>query len=318
MSKSQKRPDLPNELPAGESEPNLPVQAPGSQNELPDSNGSRAVPGSGSAQSAVPAPEPALERPARSGRSEGTKATPPAKPKRGRQGEGGGPKTPEGKARSSRNATKHGIRSPHPFIIQGVESPEEWDEFLAGFIESWKPAGMQEEELTVNVAFGCWKLRRCRLYENTLIIKQVREEEDALLYPDDEDDDEDDGHRSAGKGPVEERQPVEVDPEDLAYYQRLQLIPGGWTIDHLIRYDAYVRKTLGSDVRMLEVFQAQRHGERTPLARVEFNSGPSYARRTSNASEIPELVLARERVRLAEIGLAGRKLDAGTEKAGRG
>ena len=58
MSKSQKRPDLPNELPAPESEPNLPVQAPNSQNELPQSNGSRAASGSRSGQKATHSPRP--------------------------------------------------------------------------------------------------------------------------------------------------------------------------------------------------------------------------------------------------------------------
>ncbi|MEX2160004.1 MAG: hypothetical protein WEB04_11440 [Dehalococcoidia bacterium] len=237
--------------------------------------------------------------------------------KRGRQGEGGGPRTPEGKAISSKNAAKHGLRSPHPFIIQGVESPEEWDEFKFGVIESWQPAGMQELELAINIAFGYWKLRRCRLYENTLITGQVREEEDALFYPDDDEDEDgdededDDEDRSA----PEDRPPAEVDPEDLAYHQRLQLIPADLSIDLQLRYEAHVRRTLSSDIHTLEVLQARRRGERTPLTRVEFNSGPSFARRSSAASQVPELGLVRQRVRLAEVALADRRLAARAAKA---
>jgi hypothetical protein len=132
------------------------------------------------------------------------------------RGQGGGPKTAEGKARSSRNAVKHGVRSPHPFIIEGVESPEEWEEFKLGIIESWQPVGMQELELAINVAFGHWRLRRCRLNENALLSKQVYETEYELQQADaddDEDYDEDDG---GGEDDLPEPVPLPViDPETL-------------------------------------------------------------------------------------------------------
>jgi hypothetical protein len=105
------------------------------------------------------------------------------------RGEGGGPKTAGGKARSSLNAVKHGVRSPHPFIIEGLESPEEWEEFKLGIIESWQPAGMQELELAINVAWDHWKLRRCRLNENALLSKQVDETEEELQQEDADEDD---------------------------------------------------------------------------------------------------------------------------------
>ncbi len=60
-------------------------------------------------------------------------------------------------------------------------------------------------------------------------------------------------------------------------------------------------------MNMLEVQQARRRGERTPLARVEFTSGPTFARRGNSANDIPDFQIARERARLAEIGLADRK-----------
>ena len=44
MTKSEKQPDLPNELPPAESGPNLPGPTPNAQNELPDSNGSESGP----------------------------------------------------------------------------------------------------------------------------------------------------------------------------------------------------------------------------------------------------------------------------------
>jgi hypothetical protein len=227
--------------------------------------------------------------------------------KRGRQGEGGGPKTPKGKAISSRNATKHGIRSPHPFIIEGLESPEEWEEFKLGIIESWQPVDMQELEHAINIAFDHWKLRRCRVYENALLSKQVDETEYELQLEDADDD----GLPEGALLPA-------IEPERLVHHQHLQVIPNGWSMDRILRYEAQARKTLSQDTHMLEVQQARRRGERTPLARVEFNSGPSFAPSSRSTSDIPEFQLARERVRLAEIGLADRRHAARTEKAGRG
>ncbi len=210
-----------------------------------------------------------------------------------------GPKTPEGKKAVSRNAVKHGLRTPHPFIIEGLESPEEWEQFKLGIIESWQPLGVQELELAVNIAFGHWKLRRCRLTENSVLSKQVEETEWELQQEDAlEDDLPDDAPRPR------------IDPERLIHNQQLKLIPDGWSMDRMLRYEAFVRKALAQDMRELEVHQARRHGIPTPLARVVFNSDPSGAKIRTTANDIPEFQIAKQRVRLAEIGLAERKLAA--------
>ena len=223
------------------------------------------------------------------------------------RGEGGGPKTAEGKARSSRNAVKHGLRSPHRFILEDVESPEEWEEFKLGIIESYQPVGTLELELAINVAWDLWKLRRCRLHENAVLSKQVEETEYELQQ---EDADEDDLPEDAPLPPI--------DPERLIYNQHLKLIPDGWSMDRLLRYEAQARKVLNQDMTMLEVLQARRQGERTPLARVEFNSGPAFVKRPDSANDIPAFQLARARVRLAEGQLAERKRAARAAKNGGG
>jgi hypothetical protein len=87
-------------------------------------------------------------------------------------------------------------------------------------------------------------------------------------------------------------------------------------MDRLLRYEAFVRKALSQDMHELEVHQARRRGERTPLARVVFNSDPSAAKVGNSASDIPAFQIARERVRLAELGLADRKRAARAEKTG--
>jgi hypothetical protein len=87
-------------------------------------------------------------------------------------------------------------------------------------------------------------------------------------------------------------------------------------MDRLLRYEAFVRKALSQDMHELEVHQARRHGERTPFARVVFNSDPSAARVGNSASDIPAFQIARERVRFAELALAERKRAARAEKTG--
>jgi hypothetical protein len=218
------------------------------------------------------------------------------------RGQGGGPKTPEGKARSSRNALRHGLRSNQRFIIEDFESPEEWEEFRLGIIESWQPVGILETELAVNIAYGFWKLRRCRTAENARLSEQIDETEGDLQENDAwEDDLPDDAPRPP------------IDPERLVANQQLRVIPDRDAIDHLLRYEASVRKSLSQDMRDLEVQQARRQGERTPLHRLEVssNSGPAFANpRRVTSADIPGLKIAQARIRMAEIGLAERKLAA--------
>ena len=75
-----------------------------------------------------------------------------------------GPKTPAGKAASSRNAIKHGVLSASP-VIQGIESQEEWERHLNGFLKSLAPVGYLEELLTVQLAEILWKLWRISRYQ---------------------------------------------------------------------------------------------------------------------------------------------------------
>ncbi len=163
---------------------------------------------------------------------------------------------------------------------------------------------MQELELAINVAYGHWKLRHCRMHENALLSEQVEDTESELQQHD------------AGEDDLPEGAPLpEIDPERLLYNQHLKLIPGGWSVDRLLRNEAFVRKALSQDKHQLEVHQARRRGEHTPLARVVFNSDPSAAKVRHSASDIPEFQIARERVRLAELTLVERKRARLAEKA---
>ena len=74
-----------------------------------------------------------------------------------------GPRTPEGKARSSQNARKHGLTARH-FVVTEDER-EEFDEFLAEYEETVAPDGPVEATLFQEMTVAAWNLRRIRRLE---------------------------------------------------------------------------------------------------------------------------------------------------------
>ena len=69
-----------------------------------------------------------------------------------------GPRTEEGKARSSQNALKHGLFA-KTILIQG-ESQEEFDRHYNQFKGDYKPVGATEEDLVLLLATTSWRRRR--------------------------------------------------------------------------------------------------------------------------------------------------------------
>jgi uncharacterized protein (TIGR03435 family) len=92
-----------------------------------------------------------------------------------------GPITPEGKARSSRNALKHGLTASfHP--LPG-ESRTALQAFLAAHRTTYRPVGPLEEELVHSLAVTRWRLRRIvnaefNVFDNQLCLldKEIKEE----------------------------------------------------------------------------------------------------------------------------------------------
>jgi hypothetical protein len=69
-----------------------------------------------------------------------------------------GPRTAEGKARSSQNALKHGLRAA-PILLPG-ESAADWRDHREGMLISLGAHGALETELADRVALILWRLRR--------------------------------------------------------------------------------------------------------------------------------------------------------------
>jgi len=74
-----------------------------------------------------------------------------------------GPRTEEGKTRSSQNSLKHGVFA--KTIVLPGESQEEFDTLLAGLHKDHSPVGETESNLVRGLAEIQWRLNRLRRYE---------------------------------------------------------------------------------------------------------------------------------------------------------
>jgi hypothetical protein len=70
-----------------------------------------------------------------------------------------GPKTPEGKARASRNALKHGLRAEKHVLVAG-ESAEAFAAFEAALVADLAPQGALQTLLAGRIARAAWRLER--------------------------------------------------------------------------------------------------------------------------------------------------------------
>ena len=122
-----------------------------------------------------------------------------------------GPRTDEGKARSSMNALTHGLTARTAIVLPLVERAEDWSAHVAGFVEAMRPVGAVERELVERMAAITWRLRRVERVEAAMIGGRLLDADGdaaAAAQPLDPDDDEtvgssptlDELHESADHG----------------------------------------------------------------------------------------------------------------------
>ncbi|MBE0660425.1 MAG: hypothetical protein IH602_22210 [Bryobacteraceae bacterium] len=71
-----------------------------------------------------------------------------------------GPRTPEGKARSSQNALKHGLRASKPENAVPDEMRQAYEKLRAEFLAQYRPEGPTESAILDLVILATWQLRR--------------------------------------------------------------------------------------------------------------------------------------------------------------
>jgi hypothetical protein len=177
------------------------------------------------------------------------------------RGQGGGPKTQRGKAASSRNAVKHGLTSDAPVISS--ESHSEWQEFLDGIIESYRPVGQLETEHATTIASLMWRRRRVPRYEAVRISDRIQRTERDIQV------------RGANlDGPVDWDNLPPVPPEKVADWQQHRILPPDKDLVKIMKYEAHLHRMQIQTQHELEALQSRRKGEHSPLARIDFSGPP--------------------------------------------
>ncbi len=91
-----------------------------------------------------------------------------------------GPKTPEGKARSSQNAIKHGIFA--QVIVLKTENADLFEELTQDFIRRFEPRDGVELAIVEQMIAATWRLSRCwEMQTQTMNLEMARDQD-----PDDE------------------------------------------------------------------------------------------------------------------------------------
>jgi hypothetical protein len=80
--------------------------------------------------------------------------------------------TEAGKAASSVNAVKHGLRSNAP-VISEIESFEDWERHRAAIIATWEPESGFETFLAEPIASLSWRLNRVPRYETEMTAHHI-------------------------------------------------------------------------------------------------------------------------------------------------
>lgn len=80
---------------------------------------------------------------------------------------GGGPRTPEGKARSSRNAVKHGFAGANPVI--NCEDQDAYNAHLDSYIARFQPVDQPEADTVRRAAIAMWRLDRLYALEAIIL-----------------------------------------------------------------------------------------------------------------------------------------------------
>ena len=163
-----------------------------------------------------------------------------------------GPNTERGKAASSPNAIKHGLRSDAP-VIPELESFDEWDRHRAGTVASFAPEGYSETDFAERIASLSWRLKRVARYETEMTAHYL-------------DDIPEDMAKAAGYAERALKIPLEVtitqDAVDKQFSRRL--LPSEQTLERIMRYEAHLHRQWVQTIHELEALQARARANAPP------------------------------------------------------
>jgi hypothetical protein len=153
-----------------------------------------------------------------------------------------GPKTPEGKKRSQRNALKHGIFAQTP-VLPLVEDEGEWLALRQDVIDWFGLEGAFQETLGERVAMLLWRLKRVARMET----------EDIRHYQADVPEDWVSSMHLAGL-PIPDRKTKEQ-VEEMRRMVMARLLPGEETMDKILRYESRLNRYMLQTLYMIMVLK---------------------------------------------------------------
>jgi hypothetical protein len=164
----------------------------------------------------------------------------------------GGPKTPAGKARVSRNAVKHGILAETPVLMR-VESQEKWEALKRDVFEFFDLQGPMLESLGTRAAGLIWRLDRASRFETEATAQYIEE------VPEDwyrsmklegrrvsvlRDGPAGPPFAAAQDRPQDERDITKADVEEMYRMMMARLLPGDEVMGKVMRYETKVHRFL--------------------------------------------------------------------------
>ena len=165
-----------------------------------------------------------------------------------------GPRTPEGKAASSRNGLTHGLSGDKHFILEG-EDPEAFLRLLQDLHDHLRPVGDSEELAVKRIAAAQWRLDRAfalesGIYreESTILVRFDRKRQsDHEFYM------KRDGKDSNAPNPHE--------PEDLLARAFMEQGKGPDHFTRLVRYETAIERSIERGMKHLKALQAARSAQ---------------------------------------------------------
>ena len=86
-----------------------------------------------------------------------------------------GPKTPEGRERSSRNALRHGIVARKTILLE-CENPDQFQAMLDEYAETYQPGNAIEQDLVDEMLSSRWRSERLLMIVTSLLDTQMHQQ----------------------------------------------------------------------------------------------------------------------------------------------
>ena len=152
-----------------------------------------------------------------------------------------GPVTLEGKARSSRNALRHGMHS--SAVVLNTEDSSAYDALLADYVAEYRPANRRERDLVEVIVDAMWRLNRILTIEAASLDYEIDKQRTEPST------------RSAA-----------IDEGTRAALAFARLAESGNTLGLLSRHEGRLRRTIDRAQNRLDEMQNCRIEPDTPLA----------------------------------------------------